>query len=197
MTLRSMIGLAILSSLSAQPIAGADFIALNASQWHPSAGTAVVLAAGEYEFTPLLNPDSSGLSAFFSGGGWNSWQWNICLWNSNDDSTHNVTDETRIVWFRTNNYGNPSGFDTGGAMQAFNAALAGDRHPVSTGYPGNGPYRFTIATGGTYYLGIFDSDQANNVGAIFADLHAVPAPGAIALLTMGGLGARRRKPSNR
>lgn len=60
-------------------IAPADFISLNNTQWRPSAGSAIYLAAGEYEVTPMLNPNAQGVSAFFSGGGWNSWSWNWSL----------------------------------------------------------------------------------------------------------------------
>ncbi|NQW49483.1 MAG: hypothetical protein HQ464_17115 [Planctomycetes bacterium] len=192
---KTLSGCVIALGLSMSSGAFADFLYLQNTQWHPSAGTAVQLTAGEYELTPLANPDGrgDGLSAFFSGGGWNSWQWSVAVWNSNDDSTHNNTNATRIAYFRTETHGNPGGYDTGGATEAFNAALAGERNFESTGYPGNGPYRFTIPSSGTYYFGIFDSDQTNNRGEIFADLHAVPAPAASALLALAGLVSRRRR----
>lgn len=167
-------------------------LSLESWQYHPSAGTAVYLDAGEWELTPTLNP-TGGYSAFFSGGGWNSWQWNVAVWNSNDDSTHNSTNDNRIAWFRTNNYGNPNGFDPNGAMLAFNAAVAGDRMAGTTGAPGDGPYRFTVATSGTYYFGIWDSDLTNNVGSVFADLHAVPTPGAAPLVACAVLSRGRRR----
>jgi len=167
-------------------------LSLDYWQYRPSVGTAVYLERGEWELTPTLNP-TGGYSAFFSGGGWDSWQWNVAVWNSNDDSTHNTTDANRLAWFRTNNYGNPNGFDPNGAMLAFNAAVAGDRMIGTTGAPGNAPYRFTVTTSGTYYFGIWDTDLTNNVGSVFADLHAVPAPGAVPLLACATLARRRRR----
>jgi hypothetical protein len=186
------IGVVTTFVVSAGNASGGITLGLESWQYHPSAGTAIYLDAGEWELTPTLNP-TGGYSAFFSGGGWNSWQWNVAVWNSNDDSTHNSTDANRIAWFRTNNYGNPNGFDPNGAMLAFNAAVAGDRMTGTTGAPGDGPYRFTVATSGTYYFGIWDSDLTNNVGSVFADLHAVPAPGAAPLIACAVLSRGRRR----
>ncbi len=171
------------------------FVALGYDQWKPSLATAIHLDAGDWELTPMLNPDGrwEGLSAFFSGGGWNSFQWNVAVWDSNSDATHDNTNSSRIAWFRTNNYGNAGGYDPAGAMSAFNAALAGDRMAGTTGYPSNDPYRFTVATSGTYFFGIWDSDLTNNRGGVFFDLHAVPSPAASALVLAGGLFTRRRR----
>ena len=170
-------------------------VALGYDQWKPSLATPIELLAGEYELTPMLNPDGrwEGLSAFFSGGGWNSFQWNVAIWDSNSDVNHDTTNANRIAWFRTNNYGNPGGYDPAGAMDAFNAALAGDRMVGTTDYPSNAPYRFTVATAGTYYFGIYDSDLTNNRGGVFFDLHAVPAPSAASLLALVGLTKRGRR----
>jgi len=189
-----VMSLALNASLAHQASAGM-FVALGYDQWKPSLATPIELSAGEYELTPMLNPDGrwEGLSAFFSGGGWNSFQWNVAVWDSNSDANHDTTNANRIAWFRTNGYGNPSGYDPAGAMDAFNAALAGDRMAGTTGYPSNAPYRFTVATAGTYYFGIYDSDLTNNRGGVFFDLHAVPAPSAAPLLALAGLTARGRR----
>jgi hypothetical protein len=171
------------------------FVALGYDQWKPSLATAITLSAGEYELSPMLNPDGrwEGLSSFFSGGGWDSFQWNVAIWDSNSDATHGTTNSNRLAWFCTNNYGNPNGYDASGATAAFNAALNGDRMEGTTGYPSNAPYRFTVTTAGTYYFGIWDSDLTNNRGGVFFDLHAVPAPAAAPLLALAGLTSRGRR----
>ena len=89
-------------------------VALGYDQWKPSLAAPIELLAGEYELTPMLNPDGrwEGLSAFFSGGGWNSFQWNVAIWDSNSDVNHDTTNANRIAWCRTNNYGNPGGGTT-------------------------------------------------------------------------------------
>ena len=184
------------ASLAFMPETNAGiFVALGYDQWKPSLATAIELSAGEYELTPMLNPDGrwEGLSAFFSGGGWNSFQWNVAVWDSNSDAYHDTTNATRIAWFRTNNFGNPGGYDPAGATAAFNAALAGDRMVGTTGHPGNAPYRFTVSNAGTYYFGIWDQDLTNNRGGVFFDLHAVPAPAAAPLLALAGLTVRGRR----
>ena len=190
----AVMSLALNASLAHQASAGM-FVALGYDQWKPSLATAIHLDAGEYELTPMLNPDGrwENLSAFFSGGGWNSFQWNVAVWDSNSDASHDTTNSNRIAWFRTNNYGNAGGYDPAGAMAAFNAALAGDRMAGTTGYPSNDPYRFSVTTSGTYYFGIWDSDLTNNRGGVFFDLHAVPAPAALTILAAGGLITRRRR----
>ena len=196
MSIRTVAALSVASSLAigSESLAGI-FVALGYSQWKPSLATAINLSAGEWELTPMLNPDGrwEGLSAFFSGGGWDSFQWNVAVWDSNSDANHDTTNSNRIAWFRTKNYGNAGGYDPAGAMAAFNAALAGDRMAGTTGYPSNDPYRFTVTTAGTYYFGIWDSDLTNNRGGVFFDLHQVPSPAALSLLALGGLCTRRRK----
>lgn len=57
----------------------------------------------------------------------------------------------------------------------------------------NTPYRFTVATAGTYYFGIYDVDLANNIGGVFFNLNPVPAPAAAPLLALVGLTARNRR----
>lgn len=187
-------------AICAAPVSDANagmFVALGYDQWKPSLATAINLSAGEYELTPMLNPDGrwEGLSAFFSGGTWSSFQWNVAIWDSNSDANHNSTDSNRIAWFRTNNYGNPAGYDPAGAVAAFNAALAGDRMAGTTGYPGSGPYRFTVPASGTYYFGIWDQDLTNNRGGVFFDLHAVPVPAVTSLLAVAGLTSPGRRRS--
>ena len=171
------------------------FVAIGYDQWKPSLATPISLSAGEWELTPMLNPDGrwEGLSAFFSGGGWNSFQWNVAVWDTNSDASHDTSNSNRIAWFRTNNYGNAGSYDSAGAMAAFNAALAGDRMAGTTGHPGSGPYRFTISAAGTYFFGIWDSDLTNNRGGVFFDLHQVPAPAAFSLIALGGLCSCRRR----
>jgi hypothetical protein len=173
----------------------AAFVALGFDQWKPSLATPIYLTAGTWRLDPALNPDGrwEGLSAFFSGGGWDSFQWNVAVWDSNSDATHTTTDANRIAYFRTNNYGNPSGYDPAGAQLAFNAALAGDRMVGSTGYPGTGPYQFTVSTSGTYYFGIWDTDLTNNRGGVFFNLTEVPAPAAAPMLALAGLRTRSRR----
>jgi hypothetical protein len=188
---------AVTAALAILPEAHAGmFVALGYDQWKPSLATPIFLTAGEYELTPMPNPDGrwEGLSAFFSGGGWDSFQWNVAIWNTNSDANHDTTNADRIAWFRTNNYGDPGGYDPTGAVAAFNAALAGDRMAGTTGYPGNFPYRFTVSADGTYYFGIWDTDLTNNRGGVFFDLNAVPTPAAAPLLALAGLlGNRRRR----
>jgi hypothetical protein len=103
-------------------------------------------------------------------------------------------DVDQVAWFRTNFYGNPDYYDPAGATAAFNAALAGDRMPNMWGDSDiNTPYRFTVATAGTYYFGIYDVDLANNIGGVFFNLNPVPAPAAAPLLALVGLTARNRR----
>lgn len=169
------------------------FLSLDDNQWRPSASTGVYLTPGTYRLTPEENPGGvgEGLNAFFTGGMWNSWYWRVAVWDSQDDSTAN-----RVAYFSTENHGSPIGFATDGADEAFQAALSGERSLDSTGYPSQSNYEFQIIASGIYYFGVFDEDQTNNTGEVFATLSqttgAVPSPGGAVALAAIGLSRRRR-----
>jgi hypothetical protein len=178
MKISEMMIVGVMSSVTT--VHAGTFVALGYDQWKPSLATPIVLTAGTWELTPRPNPDGrwDGVSAFFSGDGWNSWQWNVAVWNSRSDAFHATTNLNRMAWFRTRNHGISSHFDLGGAAEAYAAALTGERDAGSTGYPGSAPYRFDVLAAGTYYFGIYDTDLTNNRGGVFFDLQQVPAPSA-------------------
>ncbi len=169
------------------------FLSLDDNQWRPSASEGVYLNPGTYRLTPEENPGGvgDGLNAFFTGGMWNSWYWRVAVWDSQDNDTASL-----VAYFSTENHGDPNGFNTDGANEAFQAALAGERSTDSTGYPSQSNYDFEVITGGTFYFGVLDEDQTNNTGEVFATLSqtasTVPSPSAMVALAAIGFTRRKR-----
>lgn len=132
---------------------------LDDTQWRPSAATPIFLSSGTYRLAPQPNPGGigDGLNAFFTGGGWDSWKWQVAIWDSDDDQTAN-----RTFFFSTLNHPDH--------QTAFKAGLDFERSEDSTGYPSSSSYQFTVTDSGTYYFGVYDNDQTNNAGEVFANL---------------------------